>query len=76
MSIKRNGGIIFISAFGFSATFCRKAGAPKPRLSRNPVTRVRQIMAQEEASVLRPMLAISSFASSAAFFLAAIATIV
>lgn len=76
MSIKRNGGIIFISAFGFSATFCRKAGAPKPRLSRNPVTRVRQIMAQEESSNPNHVAVFSGFLASASFFLAAISTIV
>lgn len=32
MTIKRNGGIFFISAFGFSATVCKRK-APKPVVS-------------------------------------------
>lgn len=74
-TIKRNGGITFISAFGFSATICRKAKAAKPRLSRDLVTRMRQRMTAAESSDLSALAAVSAFAASAIFFVSALSTV-
>lgn len=75
ITIKRNGGITFISAFGFSVTICRKAKAEKPRYSRNLVTRMRQRMAEMEPAPVTAPVVLSSFGASAFLFLSSLSTL-